>query len=358
MTIVWGACGILFDRRVHQTHNNRVSNQLLPSHLRSIPGHAEIQTVLINRESLPRNLAWIAVFAGRDGRGHCRLWGLWHRPTALAGRQQPYRDSMLGILGSLIMLFEFCCGRRKKVRAWRIGSARAWMRAHIWLGLLTVPLIVLHSGFSLGGQLSTLLMILFGIVDRQRHLRSVSAAVPAADDVRAGPGRDDLFADRLRCRAVVLERRGLDRIHLRQRPAKNRRCGPRPQKAESAPAFVTVGAVRTVGSVQGKVLQTQVPAAASINTDVLRDSFRKTVGPVSARRPQVRLAVAIANRGGRLLSRTSRSSGLGPRSGRRRRRPWNASASSGGNTICRSASTAGCTAGCACTFPCRWPWWA
>ena len=78
---------------------------------------------------------------------------------------------LLGVLGSLIMLFEFLLWPRKKVRAWRIGAARAWMRAHIWLGFLTVPLIVLHSGFSLGGQLSSLLMILFGSRHCQRHLR-------------------------------------------------------------------------------------------------------------------------------------------------------------------------------------------
>src|SRR5262249_32094129 len=32
---------------------------------------------------------------------------------------------------------------------------------HIWLGLLTVPLILLHSGFAWGGQLTTILAVLF-----------------------------------------------------------------------------------------------------------------------------------------------------------------------------------------------------
>jgi hypothetical protein len=38
------------------------------------------------------------------------------------------------------------------------------MRAHIWLGLLTVPLIVLHTGFRLGGALPTVLTLLFAAV--------------------------------------------------------------------------------------------------------------------------------------------------------------------------------------------------
>jgi len=47
------------------------------------------------------------------------------------------------------------------IRAWRLGRAQVWLRGHIWLGLFSVPLIVLHSGLSLGGQLSTVLMLLF-----------------------------------------------------------------------------------------------------------------------------------------------------------------------------------------------------
>jgi hypothetical protein len=39
-----------------------------------------------------------------------------------------------------------------------------WLRAHIWLTLLTVPLILLHSGFHLGGPMTTLLMSLYAIV--------------------------------------------------------------------------------------------------------------------------------------------------------------------------------------------------
>ncbi|MEX2138856.1 MAG: hypothetical protein WD894_06315 [Pirellulales bacterium] len=69
-----------------------------------------------------------------------------------------------GIIGGLLILFEFALWPRKKVRAWRIGRAQTWMRAHIWLGLLTAPLIVLHTGFRLGGTLPTVLTVLFTVV--------------------------------------------------------------------------------------------------------------------------------------------------------------------------------------------------
>src|SRR5690606_3574657 len=38
------------------------------------------------------------------------------------------------------------------------------LRAHIWLALLAVPLILFHAGFRLGGPLTTALMVLFAIV--------------------------------------------------------------------------------------------------------------------------------------------------------------------------------------------------
>ena len=38
------------------------------------------------------------------------------------------------------------------------------MRAHIWLTLLTIPLVLLHSGFRLGAPMTTLLMALYGVV--------------------------------------------------------------------------------------------------------------------------------------------------------------------------------------------------
>jgi len=46
----------------------------------------------------------------------------------------------------------------------RIGTAQAWLRAHIWLGLLSVPLVVYHSGGRLGGSLATATAIVFGLV--------------------------------------------------------------------------------------------------------------------------------------------------------------------------------------------------
>jgi hypothetical protein len=42
---------------------------------------------------------------------------------------------------------------RRRMRSNRLGNRKTWLRGHIWLGLLSGPLAVLHSGCSWGGPL-------------------------------------------------------------------------------------------------------------------------------------------------------------------------------------------------------------
>src|SRR5208282_2707717 len=63
-----------------------------------------------------------------------------------------------GIVGFAFMIFAALLGARKRVPTWRLGRAQAWMRGHLWLGLLSLPLILFHGGFHFGGTLTRLLM--------------------------------------------------------------------------------------------------------------------------------------------------------------------------------------------------------
>ena len=63
-----------------------------------------------------------------------------------------------GIVGFSFMIFAALLGARKRVPTWRVGRAQAWMRGHLWLGLLSLPLILFHGGFHFGGTLTRVLM--------------------------------------------------------------------------------------------------------------------------------------------------------------------------------------------------------
>jgi hypothetical protein len=65
---------------------------------------------------------------------------------------------LFGSIGFGFMIFAALLGARKRVPVWRIGRAQAWMRGHLWLGLLSLPLILFHGGFHFGGLLTEILM--------------------------------------------------------------------------------------------------------------------------------------------------------------------------------------------------------
>ena len=94
---------------------------------------------------------------------------------------------IFGIAGFAFMIFAALLGARKRVPTWRLGRAQAWMRGHLWLGLLSLPLILFHGGFHFGGALTRVLMWLliitvasglFGAVLQNYIPRMITADVP------------------------------------------------------------------------------------------------------------------------------------------------------------------------------------
>jgi hypothetical protein len=69
-----------------------------------------------------------------------------------------------GTVGFAFMVFVTLLALRKKFPIWRIGRTQTWMRGHLWLGALSLPLILLHAGFLFGHGLTAIMMWLFAIV--------------------------------------------------------------------------------------------------------------------------------------------------------------------------------------------------
>jgi hypothetical protein len=96
---------------------------------------------------------------------------VWYGWEATARIRWPGGSSLVGltygVLAGGIIVFESLLGLRRtrlfRTSRW-LGSAQLWMKAHIWLGLLAVPLVVMHSGLQWGGWLSTLVAGIFALV--------------------------------------------------------------------------------------------------------------------------------------------------------------------------------------------------
>lgn len=139
--------------------------------------------MLLNRLHRPWLIGTLVATAAASG----AYW--WYARTAVNGpRGGTWQGLLFGIAGSICMILAGLLAGRKKLPGRNVGTAKAWLRGHLWIGLLSVPLIVFHAGFRLGGPLEQVLMLVFGIVIvsgmfgtfLQQYLpRYMTSAVPA-----------------------------------------------------------------------------------------------------------------------------------------------------------------------------------
>jgi hypothetical protein len=92
------------------------------------------------------------------------LYGIYRIPSSSESMGGTAVGLLFGSVGFAFMIFAALLGARKKVPVWRVGRAQTWMRGHLWLGLISLPLIVLHSGFRYGHGLTSVLMTLLILV--------------------------------------------------------------------------------------------------------------------------------------------------------------------------------------------------
>ena len=65
-----------------------------------------------------------------------------------------------GVVGTLMIAYAAFLGARKRMLLLRIGALTWWMRGHLWIGALSVPVVLFHGAFQFGGTLTTVLMVL------------------------------------------------------------------------------------------------------------------------------------------------------------------------------------------------------
>jgi hypothetical protein len=173
--------------------------------------------------------------------------------------------------------------RKSLLRGWRLGKTKLWMMAHLWLGLLTLPLLLLHGGFHFNLATSTLAAVLmwlvvivvgsgvFGLVVQNVVPRLMLERVPAETiysqiDHVLGQYRSE--AERLV--DVTCGRSGAGG------PDDKGRSG---DLTGDSPSFRVAGSVRQVGRVQGKVVDVGIDARFVPESEALLTFFTDQVEP-------------------------------------------------------------------------------
>src|ERR1700745_1109073 len=126
------------------------------------------------------------------------LFEAWNSPNGPRGGSAI--GLIFGVVGLGFMIFAAALGARKQVPTWRLGRAKTWMREHLWLGLLSLPLILFHGGFYFGGTLTRVLMWLlivtvasgvYGAVLQNSIPKKMTADIPLEtiyDEISHGRG--------------------------------------------------------------------------------------------------------------------------------------------------------------------------
>jgi len=69
-----------------------------------------------------------------------------------------------GTVALLIFLFAALLGWRRNNKTAPLGRIQIWLKAHIWLTIFTIPLVVFHCGFHGGGPMTQFLLWLYAFV--------------------------------------------------------------------------------------------------------------------------------------------------------------------------------------------------
>lgn len=116
-------------------------------------------------------LATVAASIFYAGVFHPLLFPWLHLPDFLVRTRSQHGsvgNSPLGLFyGSVsyaIFIFAVLLNTRKKFPAARLGRVQSWLRAHIWLTVLTLPLVFMHAAFRFGGVMTSSLMWLYLLV--------------------------------------------------------------------------------------------------------------------------------------------------------------------------------------------------
>lgn len=236
--------------------------------------------MLVNRNNLSLHLFWFVVFAAGTLAAIGCLFSVERGVRFPGGSSWP--GLICGVLAALLMVFECLLWPRKRLlRRWRIGRVRTWMSAHIWLGLLTLPLVLAHGGVMWRGTLAVALMIVyllvmasgvFGLLVQQVLPRWMLNTVPEEtiySQIEVVAAQNLAEADALVAATcgVPISASGESRERQRAEAGANLSVGS------------VVGSVRSTALLQEAGWKLDLPSEPIANTEVLHRVYQSTIRP-------------------------------------------------------------------------------
>lgn len=186
---------------------------------------------------------------------------------------------LLGFLAGVIILYEVMLWPRKKLlRNWRIGRVRTWMCAHIWLGLLTVPLAIVHSGIPWGGALASATMVflllvvgsgIFGLVLQQFLPRKMTQTI----------GGETIYSQiNAVIKQMLAEADALVSAACGRKVGKTdwSELGPEELAARDGVKTI-VGASRSIANIYGTAVVTELPPRKIANIEILEAAYESSI---------------------------------------------------------------------------------
>ncbi len=229
--------------------------------------------MLVNREHRKLHLA----FAVPACVVACAAIAWWVSDSVSAGRWVGGGSPsglVCGILAGLVIIFEMLLWPRKLLRRLRLVPAKYWLVAHIWFGLVSLPLAIAHCGLHLGGWLPASFMVLFvftilsgiyGLAVQNFLPRWMLRNLPA----------ETIYSQIDYVSKIVVEdaRRALLASCGRSKRQRDQLVDAVDDLVPVAQEAIVVGAVRGAGKTFGRVLQTKKAVDATADAEPLWNTF-------------------------------------------------------------------------------------
>lgn len=234
--------------------------------------------MLLNRDKLKLHRAWIILFTGGLILSIVALYDFDTGRLNFPGGSST-TGYLLGVLAGLIIVFEILLWPRKKLlRRWRFGRVRTWMSAHIWLGLLTVPIAIVHAGFPWGGSLALVAIILLLVVVASGVFGLVLQQYIPRQMTNASPGESVYSQIDVVARQIVLEADALVSATTGSIRGKTNWSELYPKdKGGTAGVVDYIGASRSVAGIYGKAVVVELPRNPIPDTQILGAAYEAQI---------------------------------------------------------------------------------